>query len=365
MFTNETSSSPSIESSRVELLGTEYYFSSKPNEYTGWILFIALPYDEIIREAHSIFKKLVYLFGFIVVAIVLANLVLVSHAILKPLHNITDVITRLRSGEKQVRAAIHSRDEYGIMAAEFNHLIDIVENHLKNLEEEINRRTSRLIALEHENTRLRIIEEKERISRDLHDTIGAKLTNIRICNSMGRSLGHEEKGIQQIHDLIEENCAKAIRELRLIVSDLDGEWEDHSDLHRFLNTQLPRIMKLRNIRFQQELDWPRIEQLDQETKTEIEKILEELFNNIIKHSHASRTVLCIQGSEEKLSLIVEDNGVGFNAEKIHEGYGVKSLTKRVDQLGGDMVYDFSSDAEGTAIRILLPIHQEKAIAFEK
>lgn len=357
-----TRGSSATNASLTELLGTDYYVSSMRNEYTGWTFCIALPYQEIIRDARSNLNKMLFLFCFIVIALVLANLLLVSRAILQPLKNMTGVITRLKSGEKQIRAPIHSRDEYGIMAAEFNHLIDIVEGHLEALEERINHRTARLITLEQENTRLRIIEEKERISRDLHDTIGAKLTNIRICNNIGRALIPDNSEPGRMQRLIEENCSGAIRELRLIVSDLDSDPEEDTDLHHFLETLLPHILELRMIEFEAALDWNEIESLTPAVKTETRKILEELFNNIMTHSKARHSSLRIEGSPEFVTLTITDDGVGFDPGAENEGHGLKSLSKRVCDLKGSLSIESQADDAGAKICITIPKRQENSIA---
>jgi nitrate/nitrite-specific signal transduction histidine kinase len=67
---------------------------------------------------------------------------------------------------------VRSGDEFGVLGDEFNKLVDTVDSYSRDLEEKVRLRTEELWQLQKENTQLRIAEERRRIYRDMHDTIG-------------------------------------------------------------------------------------------------------------------------------------------------------------------------------------------------
>lgn len=91
-------------------------------------------------------------------------------------------------------------------------------------------------------------------------------------------------------------------------------------------------------------------QLEKSSQLTLYRIIQELVQNIIKHAQASYAAVQIMKLEEKLSVIVEDNGVGFNQQDTDNGYGLQNLKFRVQSLQGH-IYIMSAQGRGTTINI--------------
>ena len=86
----------------------------------------------------------------------------------------------------------------------------------------------------------------------------------------------------------------------------------------------------------------------------IYRILQELMNNILKHAKATEVQLQLAQHEDSLEITVEDNGVGFDPQAVHDGIGMQSIRSRVDALEGTL--DIASDpGEGTSTMIHIPL----------
>jgi two-component system sensor histidine kinase DegS len=90
------------------------------------------------------------------------------------------------------------------------------------------------------------------------------------------------------------------------------------------------------------------------------RLLQECFNNIGKHSAATRVNISLISADGKLKLIVEDNGVGFNIEEAlakRESFGMAGMRERVALLGGQFQVESRTEGtkRGTKICIELPI----------
>ena len=87
----------------------------------------------------------------------------------------------------------------------------------------------------------------------------------------------------------------------------------------------------------------------------IYRIVQELINNTIKHASASEAIVQLMGSEKGLHLTVEDNGIGFDPEKLkNPGVGINNIRSRVEYLNGILEYD-SEIGVGTTVNVEVPL----------
>ena len=82
------------------------------------------------------------------------------------------------------------------------------------------------------------------------------------------------------------------------------------------------------------------------------RILQEIFTNIIKHSNAKNINLDITNHPDFISLIVTDDGIGFNIKKYKAGNGLENIKKRVSLFNGEVLIE-SKLKEGTSIIVNL------------
>lgn len=138
--------------------------------------------------------------------------------IIHPLRGAIEVIEAAGKGDAIIRMPEDRKDEFGILAREFNRLIETVRDYQKELEDKVKERTQKIIELQKENLRLRLIEEKERIYGYLHDSLGARLTNINISNAVAQKVMDKDKKIlKDMLQRIETNTRLAISDLQEIL----------------------------------------------------------------------------------------------------------------------------------------------------
>ena len=197
--------------------------------------------------------------------------------------------------------------------------------------------------------------ERKRIGRDLHDRLGSILSTVKLyfsaIDSKLDSLKTENLNqYQKASDLLDE----AVIEVRRISQDLvSGVLIKNglvAALHDLKNSiELAGKIKINifetgiNIR------------LNPEIEIELYRILQELISNILKHAAANKADIHLSLDAQQFTIIVEDNGKGFDAQHaISEGLGIANIKQRVANLGG--VVSFDSKLEyGTTVIIELNI----------
>jgi methyl-accepting chemotaxis protein len=323
--------------------GENYYFAYVRNTLTGWNLSIVYPYDSITRDIKNVITMISSVY-FVLIILLFITLVSLSRIIIiGPLEELFSVMKKIEAGEKNVRVNINTSNEFGVIGDQFNRLIDVIRDYSESLEKKVEERTSEVIKLQKENTRLRIIEEKERILQDLHDSIGAKLTNINICNNVLYAIEGEDNQLQREEMLqrISENCSTAIRELREItVKDRDLFTETLTD---YIENRMKKRLELKNIDLK--VKWKVKKDLfalsvEPEAEKELVNIFKELISNVLKHSEAGKVFLILGKEKNCLIITFSDDGVGIGKKNgLASGSGVRNIRKRMRSIRGTAEFE--------------------------
>jgi signal transduction histidine kinase len=86
------------------------------------------------------------------------------------------------------------------------------------------------------------------------------------------------------------------------------------------------------------------------------RVIQEAVSNVIKHAKANEISMQLVRHDNELTIVVEDNGVGFDKKKINqfEGIGLKNIISRVEFLNGRVDFD-STPGRGTTVVIDVPV----------
>jgi PAS domain S-box-containing protein len=219
------------------------------------------------------------------------------------------------------------------------------ENHLRLL-------SSQLLTIQ-EN-------ERKRISREVHDSLGQSLSTIKFRMEAALRQMREKgdkviaKSLEPIMPIIQLSIEEARRiqmDLRPSVLDDLGILATLSWFCREFQDTYPGIQIEREVHIV-EADVP------ENLKTVVYRILQEALNNIAKHSQADLVRLSLRKSKERVELKVQDNGVGFDLMKVAgssaRGFGLTSMQERAELSGGSYVIE-SRPGSGTVIRATWPI----------
>lgn len=196
-------------------------------------------------------------------------------------------------------------------------------------------------------------QEKERISRELHDGILGKLfgTRLMLENLFGKSdLESLESKKKYLNDLrlIEE-------EIRTLSHELNAEF--FSPKQSFLDVLQEYLAEQKKIgRFEllfvneEQIAW---DELSSEIKINVFRIFQEAINNVIKHADANLVSITCNKYDDRLEIVIFDNGKGFEVSEKRKGIGIKNIKSRITRLDGHL--SLSSDRNGTQIELEIPI----------
>ena len=192
--------------------------------------------------------------------------------------------------------------------------------------------------------------ERERIAKDLHDSLGGLLSTIklRIGNLQDREANPERfYEYNQATKLLDV----AVSEIRTISQDLQPGALKRLGLVSAINDLINRYQSSNGpeITFQH-FGIPK--ELDQNFAMGIYRIVQEIFNNAIKHAKASEIFVQLNGEGDDIVIHIEDDGIGFDVNKKYKSMGLENIKSRVNYLQGTIDID-SRIGQGTSFIIHL------------
>jgi two-component system sensor histidine kinase UhpB len=246
----------------------------------------------------------------------------------------------------------------------------------EDLEERVRERTAELVEanealrremerrreVEHDRQRLftRLVlaqeEERRRIARELHDQLGQQITALRITlETLGAiatsqpELRDQIEALQDLAKQLDQDVAFRVWELRpaalevlglgAALTEYAGNWAKRFGIHAELHVARPTGTRL-----------------TPETETTMYRFAQEALNNVAKHSRADRVDIVLDYVNDHASLIVEDNGIGFDPSQLQtpgQGFGLMGMRERAALAGGEFRIE-SARGHGTTLILRVP-----------
>ncbi|MDX2163600.1 MAG: GAF domain-containing sensor histidine kinase [bacterium] len=207
----------------------------------------------------------------------------------------------------------------------------------------------------HEQVRqIAIADERDRIARDLHDSVTQALYGITLCTEA--SLRHlaagdtaaAANGLNQMQGLAHE----ALHEMRTLIYALHSSFLAERSLIDAIQARIDVIEVQSNIRI--DLHAPPSLHVPPPIAEAVYRIVQEALNNVLKHSRARQVTIRLRQVEGCLYLDVCDDGRGFNPRSQPRGLGLQHMADRTAALGGRFAVD-SAPGEGTIIGAEIPL----------
>jgi signal transduction histidine kinase len=201
-------------------------------------------------------------------------------------------------------------------------------------------------------------QERKRISRELHDDTGQGLMLLRLHLGMLATeiedSNHRGK-IEQATELLD----RTIGGLRRIISRLSPRALEELGLVAAIRREARELGKNTGIKSELKLA-SGLGVLDHEVEIAAYRCVQEALHNIAKHSHAHNLRVQLHARDHKLTLVIEDDGIGISDKGRTQtrGFGLGGIRERVAALGGE-VRVISHSNRGTSLRIVLPIAEAK------
>ncbi len=196
-------------------------------------------------------------------------------------------------------------------------------------------------------------KERKRIAEELHDGIGGSLSGIKLALV---SLEEDVKYAQL--SPISERIDIVCREVRTIAHNLVPPGFQKTTFTNALHEYIEQFKKQSKIDVVHQL-FPEkdLNELPENVKIELYRILQEGLNNIIRHANATYIEVQLTHHGNYLNLIIEDDGVGFDISIRGKGIGLTNIKSRVELLGGKLEID-SQINRGTVINIDIEVNKE-------
>lgn len=204
-------------------------------------------------------------------------------------------------------------------------------------------------------------EERRRIARELHDEVGQSLTGLIMSLDAleqtlpldGRERSHLRRYLTEARDI----ASGTLQEIRRVIFDLRPTLLDDLGLAAavdwYAKTSLSKA-GIHPIVRASGLD----SRLPQRLEVALYRLVQEAVANVIKHSYARECTVSLTGSNGAVETVVEDDGRGFNPDKIsragEEHLGIVGMQERVRSLGGQFAID-SQPGGGTRVHIRIPL----------
>ncbi len=198
--------------------------------------------------------------------------------------------------------------------------------------------------------------ERTRIAQDLHDELGATLTEIRFLGAVESRDELVPKTTRSQLREVSEKSHQMVSSLDEIVWAVNPANDSLPNLANYLchvTEEFFRAAEMR-CRLDVEQSLPPVA-LTSEVRHNLYLVVREALNNVVKHSRATEAWLRIHWKDRSLHIIVEDNGRGFvSTDKQNSGNGLSNMPRRIQKIGGVFECD-SSPGRGTVCRIHLPL----------
>ena len=199
--------------------------------------------------------------------------------------------------------------------------------------------------------------ERTRISQDMHDEVGASLTEIAILSELAqKEMGDKSETAGAHIRKIADRSREVVDSMSEIIWTINPKNDHLNDLLAYLHQYAMLFLKSTAIRcrFESPETTPDFT-LSAEVRRHIFLVVKEALHNVVKHSYATETIVRCGFGEELMEVSVEDNGRGFALEQISRfGNGVLSMRKRIEDIGGTFTID-SHQGGGTKVCISVPI----------
>lgn len=195
--------------------------------------------------------------------------------------------------------------------------------------------------------------ERSRIADDLHDNLGSKIATLKLYIEEIRTSKNKTKEKQELLEKLKSLADETYGEIRKIAH--------NKNFGALINQGLiPSIKTIaREISVSEKLQIEVINiNVDKRIKNNIEiqvfRIVQELLTNIIKHADATEATIQFSEDENRINIMVEDNGKGFNTNEADFGLGLTNIEKRIENIDGNMVID-STPGNGTTVILNIPL----------
>lgn len=200
---------------------------------------------------------------------------------------------------------------------------------------------------------LTLIQERERMGRELHDTLAQGLAGLIMqleaaeCHLESGDAGRTRAMLQQTT----QRARMTLDEARRAIQALRASVLDRQDLKGAVGREVDQFTANTNISCRYEIDAGSMD-MPPNTAQHILRIVQESLSNVARHAQATKVSVDLERSDEEVRVVVRDNGVGFDPAEKRQGFGLAGMRERAAQIGGELRV-VSSPGDGATVELVL------------
>ena len=195
-------------------------------------------------------------------------------------------------------------------------------------------------------------QERSRIAREIHDSLGHSLTALNIQLEGAIKLSQRDpKKSQALLTEAKRLGSVALQDVRQSVATLRDNAPVKDSLHTRLNALIETLRTSTGIT--PNINIQLLSPLSEATSTTLYRIVQEGITNIVKHAEATEVELSLIADEAETQLLLRDNGHGFDISQTSTGFGLQGMRERTQAIGGNLTVN-SRPGEGCEIRLIVP-----------
>jgi len=301
-----------------------------------------------------------------VVIIAMISYLLTTHELVKLFINVFDISSYIEVCSQSIQTLIYfiynalnlmtvvcfilcciiiivSKEEIIEKNLELNKRLEIANTDLKRTNEELEKSLM-------DNARLAEIRERNRIAREIHDTLGHTLTGlaagIDACIALA---GDDKPALRNQLDLLSKVSRNGIKDIRMSVSSLRPDAPERLNLKNAIEELVENTKRVAGVNIKLDCDIINLK-FDEDEEMAIYRIVQESLTNAIRHGKAKNIDVSIKKNYGSINLLICDDGIG--CEDIKAGFGLRHIRERVNMLKGQV--NFSSE-EGFKVEAMIPI----------
>jgi len=277
-----------------------------------------------------------------------------SHTIRSRLESLTSSMRLLETGTPCPPLPEMGTDEIGRLSRQLDRIRRKWEDQVATLQ----RMSANLAELETRARMNAVLEERQRLARELHDSVSQQLFAISMtATAVRRTLDQDFERARRQVELIEEMAAVAQSEMRALLLHLRPVRLEGKRLTQAVRELVDEIKAKVTMDISLHMDEDLL--LNKGIENHLFRLVQEAISNTLRHARASKMDITLQRRGDTVRLSVHDNGIGFDTQaKRQASYGLLNMEERVNELGGSIQVT-SAPGKGTRVDIRVPLVKEE------
>jgi len=263
-------------------------------------------------------------------------------------------LKQFQRGSLNKKITIQRNDEFKKLADEVNTLTDELEQQIVSMRRVLNE-NAKLIDEAEKGAGL---EERRKLARDLHDAVSQELFAVSMSlGAVPKVLHKNPQKAEQLFKQIEKMVHHAQQELRALIMHLRPVTLEGKSFKQAMESLMEEMkIKHPNLRF--ECDFKAVPVIEKGAEEQLFRVLQEGLSNALRHANPLLIRLHANLRGERLLVILEDDGDGFDSMKVEQNktgnYGLTSMKERMTELGGHFTI-VSYPGKGTKLEFRIPL----------